>query len=72
MPGVFICRSEKTTGRPGKLHEAFQEFLDLAPEPVGTVQLLACPGLCLLKRDPTRSQSGDAPVIFGNFVPPFP
>ncbi len=29
-------------------------------------------GLCLLKRDPTRSQSGDAPVIFGNFVPRFP
>ena len=40
--GVFICRSDDWT--PRESHDAFREFLDLAPEPVGTVQLLACPG----------------------------
>lgn len=34
--GVFICRSDDWA--PKESHDAFQEFLDLAPQPVVTVQ----------------------------------
>jgi hypothetical protein len=33
---VFICRSDDCT--PQESHDAFQEFLKMAPEPVGTAQ----------------------------------
>jgi hypothetical protein len=42
--GVFICRSDDCA--PKESHDAFQEFLELAPEPVVTVQQLLAVGAC--------------------------
>lgn len=42
--GVFICRSDDCA--PKESHDAFQEFLELAPEPVVTVQQLLAVGPC--------------------------